>query len=468
MQRMRSSPGRSPGATAGRSWRTAALAAAGTAGAVLAAEVGARLCFPAARLAELRHIEKRILAAGRAVGFSPDPELGHVPVLDSPEVDAFGCRRNGCGLAKPPDKTRLLFLGDSVTARGVIVEGLRALLGSTEFEYWNAGVEGWNPVQEVQFFVRQQRPLAPDHVVLTLHNNDFFFTSLALPANWGCVLIANPDAPAVIHAPAFRWSYLYRMFVAGRHQDLAAEGNYCALVPRVEDSLRRLAAVLAADGIALTVLVLPVLRDEAAWLPHEEESRVHALAMLARLGIAHVDLREPCQRLRQRGVAVSEPADDPWHPNAAAGRAMAAFALGHGLLRRPGRRLSADVFSVSVVEGGIQELRVEAGRELAGRAYTILGTRSGSEPGVALPGKHLPLNPDDYTSLSLTGPETLLRRGRGLLDAEGRATVTVHVPAGRFASAAGTILHHACVVFGAGPGEIARVTSAVPLLLSPE
>ena len=39
-------------------------------------------------------------------------------------------------------------------------------------EWWNAGVEGFGTRQEMLFYARFNRPLRPDHVVLTIHNND--------------------------------------------------------------------------------------------------------------------------------------------------------------------------------------------------------------------------------------------------------------------------------------------------------
>ncbi len=49
---------------------------------------------------------------------------------------------------------RVLFLGDSVTARGGIIAELASLYGNEQFEYWNAGVESYDTCQEVRYFER--------------------------------------------------------------------------------------------------------------------------------------------------------------------------------------------------------------------------------------------------------------------------------------------------------------------------
>ena len=59
--------------------------------------------------------------------FEIDPRFGFRPVLGSGLYGDAGTRVNDYTLKKPPDTTRLLFLGDSVTARAHIVEAVRDL-----------------------------------------------------------------------------------------------------------------------------------------------------------------------------------------------------------------------------------------------------------------------------------------------------------------------------------------------------
>jgi hypothetical protein len=105
--------------------------------------------------------------------FVIDPDFGFRPILPSGSYTRFGTLANGYAEAKRPGVTRLLFIGDSVTRRGHIVEALKSHYGSQEYEYWNAGVESFNTVQEVEYYRRFNRAIQPDHVILTFHLNDF-------------------------------------------------------------------------------------------------------------------------------------------------------------------------------------------------------------------------------------------------------------------------------------------------------
>ena len=75
---------------------------------------------------------------------------------------------------KKKGKQRILFLGDSITARGKIVSQLKQLYRTERYEYWNAGVEGYNTFQEVEFFKKHNQHINPDHVILIFTiPNDF-------------------------------------------------------------------------------------------------------------------------------------------------------------------------------------------------------------------------------------------------------------------------------------------------------
>ena len=70
-----------------------------------------------------------------------DPELGFRPVLGDAKYNVDGTRVNRYLSKKPPEACRILFLGDSATARGKMIAALEAVYGEEPFEYWNAGVE---------------------------------------------------------------------------------------------------------------------------------------------------------------------------------------------------------------------------------------------------------------------------------------------------------------------------------------
>ena len=93
-------------------------------------------------------------------------------------------------------------------------------------------------------------------------------------------------------------------------------------------------------------------------------------------------------------------------------------------------RLTADVEIAWLEDGARQAMWLEAGPDQANQPYIVLGSLSGTYPGVSVGGVQLPLNVDLYTTLTLTQPNTFLARSFGLLDRTGRATAEVVVPPG--------------------------------------
>ncbi|MEM7204359.1 MAG: VCBS repeat-containing protein [Planctomycetota bacterium] len=109
-----------------------------------------------------------------------------------------------------------------------------------------------------------------------------------------------------------------------------------------------------------------------------------------------------------------------------------------------------------------QSMSLSAPAALAGETYLILGTLSGTTPGLSLLGQHLPLNPDAYTTFTASGVPGLLVPGGGTLSATGQATADLMVP-GLPASAVGLTLHHAYAVLDSS--GLAHVSAPVPFAI---
>jgi hypothetical protein len=132
--------------------------------------------------------------------------------------------------------------------------------------------------------------------------------------------------------------------------------------------------------------------------------------------------------------------------------------------------LHADAGSISLAQGGAQVLLLDAGSELAGSPYLLLGTTIGVSPGVWIDGVVLPLNVDAYTVLGLLAPnQPPLTGSLGTLDAQGRAQAAFALGAGSSPSLAGLTLHHAYVALRAAPGvrQVVFASDAVALELLP-
>ena len=104
-------------------------------------------------------------------------------------------------------------------------------------------------------------------------------------------------------------------------------------------------------------------------------------------------------------------------------------------------------FSASAPGAKVQDLLLHTAPELGGMSYVVLGTTAGTEPGIAVRGVELPLNPSRYLAFTLThATHPWLPMSSGELDADGNAALTLTVP-GPDLALAGVTFHHATVVY---------------------
>lgn len=121
---------------------------------------------------------------------------------------------------------------------------------------------------------------------------------------------------------------------------------------------------------------------------------------------------------------------------------------------------------LSVTDGGTQELFLDAGADHAGDTYLMLGSATGTSPGISIDGMEIPLVLDSYTDLTLLAPNSAPLGGfLGLLDADGKATASWTLPAASSASFVGLQLWHAYVVIGVSPTLISIDKISQPALL---
>ncbi len=267
--------------------------------------------------------------------FRIDEELGFCPLMGPDRLyDEFGTRHR-YSVDRRPGVERLLFVGDSVTAQGKIVGGLAALYGDETREYWNAGVTGYNLVQELAFYRRFNRAIEPDHIVLTFHNNDFGTTPVATVDEDGHLAVFSPRGSGVtINAWLYERLFLYR-FLVGRM--MRSGGERETLVAETRNALQGFQRVAEEEGAELSVLLFPILKPFDEWWPEEKQSREDALRMLEELEIRYFDLLPPFRVSLEGGADLTDLQKEPgdtWHPSAMAG-AMFAQHLRERALFRP-------------------------------------------------------------------------------------------------------------------------------------
>ncbi len=269
---------------------------------------------------------------GKQESFMPDPTTGVRPVFGR-EYTETGTLRNDYTLQKTAGVERVLFLGDSVTRRGRIIKALRAIYGDDRFEYWNAGVEAFGTVQEVAYYKQYARAVQPDHLVLTLHNNDFQATPVAFLDAQGQLVVYEPAAGhRVFNSFLFRHSMVYRLIVG---LVLRGAPDEAAFATPVRNALAELKRLAERDGARLTVLVFPIVRDFQRWGPRERRNHRVAIEVLKDLNIRYFDLLDPLKAILATDANIQdrlqERPGDPWHPSDELGEVFASYLAAHEL-----------------------------------------------------------------------------------------------------------------------------------------
>ena len=134
-----------------------------------------------------------------------------------------------------------------------------------------------------------------------------------------------------------------------------------------------------------------------------------------------------------------------------------------------GQTLFGDVPQISITTGGTQNLFLDAGAGLAGQFYLILGSTSGTDPGLTVGQAELPLNPDPYFFLLLNNPgQPPLLGSLGFLDPLGQGGAQLVLPPGLNPTLAGLELQHAALTLDTnGDGSPIFGSNAEPLQLVP-
>jgi streptogramin lyase len=125
---------------------------------------------------------------------------------------------------------------------------------------------------------------------------------------------------------------------------------------------------------------------------------------------------------------------------------------------------------LSLAAGGSQKLSVFLDPAHAGGPYLVLGSVTGTTPGVTFAGVTVPLNLDGYLMFTLLNPNTpLLNGSSGVLNSLGQATAVLSLPPASDPSLAGLTVQHAALALDLSGGSVALVdvTGTAELALVP-
>jgi uncharacterized membrane protein len=130
---------------------------------------------------------------------------------------------------------------------------------------------------------------------------------------------------------------------------------------------------------------------------------------------------------------------------------------------------SASSWTISQATGGAQTLALRSAPANAGKLYLVLGSVSGTTPGLSSGGFTLPLNLDAYFNLTLSAPNLApLSTTLGFLSGSAQGSAGFALPAGYDPSLVGLTAHHAYVVLDVpGSGALLDTSNAVSLKLVP-
>lgn len=134
------------------------------------------------------------------------------------------------------------------------------------------------------------------------------------------------------------------------------------------------------------------------------------------------------------------------------------------LLAQP-RDFSAFGAWISSSFGGTHLVAQKLGPDFAGLPYWLLGSATGTFPGVIVDGLELPLAVDDYTWLTLLNPGAALLQGSpGVLGPDGDGFGKFDVTFGDLPpELSGFLLHHAFAVFDPSGGVFVQFSEPAPL-----
>src|SRR5690606_4047627 len=96
-----------------------------------------------------------------------DDEIGFRPLLGEAGYSEYGTFFNQHSIELPKNKSRVLFIGDSVTSDQVLTEAIQTQFGEEEYEFWNGGVGSYNLDQVLKYYKNILHKIPAHKIVFT-------------------------------------------------------------------------------------------------------------------------------------------------------------------------------------------------------------------------------------------------------------------------------------------------------------
>lgn len=251
-----------------------------------------RFFAPQKTLNQLSSMSPPIYEAGDHISWQYKPDsIGRRVIGEfniSYIINSFGNRDKERTFMKKPNTTRILVVGDSITAGFGVEQNetftylLERMLnnGSRNFEVWNAGVEGYSQDTEYVYLVNNIKNISPDMVVvvfyagndiLDISKNSWETDNNGLPINITSDIMyiqdnqlrlkespLNPyqvDFLGYIEMALFRWSHLYILF-KNTFSIKTSHGDFESISLMIEETPKEVA-----ENFEKTKKLLNAMRD---------------------------------------------------------------------------------------------------------------------------------------------------------------------------------------------------------------
>ena len=259
-------------------------------------------------------IDSQYIIADENLGFLPGPtwkgDNGRYGFQNGSEYE----NSNG-------EQKNIIIIGDSIIQDRYLERSLKFLLQNESFAIWNAGVGGYNTLQEA-IYLEDHIKITPDLLILGFCLNDFFLSMSVVSDNFKIKeMVRNLFEPLdYVNPYFFKHSALYRFiklrcaFIAKK--DLAwSEENVLGNPKTVIKGLSKMQEYCNQLGIPFIVVVFPhLLRDYSRscdeWLAEAYQS---ILSILNRMNIRYIDIHQV-----YNGMDIEKLRDGPddiVHPN---------------------------------------------------------------------------------------------------------------------------------------------------------
>ncbi|MCO5144507.1 MAG: hypothetical protein M9962_15630 [Oligoflexia bacterium] len=260
----------------------------------------------------------------------PHNTLGYKPIFTNFLInEGYQYNEEGVNLDRSIIKNRknkAVFIGDSVTRRGKIIQSIESLSKYKTWDFYNLGVEGYNIPQSISYFMLYGKNIKPKRIILQIHNNDFiYYPMLLFTSNDTALWFFHEEEPIHFNFRLIQQSYLYENYVMARYSILNKEARRKNLIQkRSIEEIKRLKEYCLQNNIELYLVVLPLIKPTKNWTEEELRSRETSLNIGKNLNITTIDLFDSLDEYHEKSLNLTEEnKEDYWHPNQFAAEILA-------------------------------------------------------------------------------------------------------------------------------------------------